>query len=358
MKHYLFEGIENFRDVGGYETPYGETHYNVLFRSGRLTDATPNDLNKIKSLGIKTIVDLRSDDDKKRYPSKTFEDPSFKTILLPVNGNGRIPTNRLDQIESYMEMLEDAPKAKAIFDAILYSEKPVLLHCNAGKDRTGMFIALILLANGVSFEDVNADYLLSFPLVPKLTEHTKKYHPDFSPIIYTPSLDFLKRVMSRFYKKYKSFARYFEKIGFDKSEYDLLCSLLGRQEQSYGAVVFKGQNVLLEHMKLGHYSLPKGHIEKEDKDGVCCAYREIKEECDIEVSIADPKETYSIMYSPFYGVSKRVTFFIAKYLGGELKPQPSEVSNLAFVSKEEAFEQLTFQTDKDVLAWAFEKQKI
>lgn len=358
MKHYLFEGIENFRDVGGYETPYGETQYGVLFRSGRLTDATPNDIQKIKSLGIKTIIDLRSDDDKKNHPSRTFRDPSFKTILLPVNGNGRVPANRLDQIESYMEMLSDAPKAKAIFDAILYCEKPALLHCNAGKDRTGMFIALILLANGVSFEDVNADYLLSFPLVPKLTAHTKKYHSDFSPIIYTPSLGFLDRVMVRFYKKYESFEGYFKKIGFDKSEYSLLCSLLGKQERSFGAVVFKGQDILLEHMRYGHYSLPKGHIEKEDKDGLACARREIKEECGIDVSIKNPDETFSIVYSPFYGISKRVTFFIAEYAEGKLKPQKEEVSDLRFASKEEAFQKLTFQSDKDVLAWALKEKKI
>lgn len=358
MKHYLFEGIENFRDVGGYETPYGETHYGVLFRSGRLTDATSKDVQKIKDLGIKTIVDLRSDDDKKKYPSKTYEDPSFKTILLPVNGNGRVPTNRLDQIDSYLEMLDDAPKAKAIYDAILYSEKPVLLHCNAGKDRTGLFIALILLANGVSFEDVNADYLLSFPLVPKLTEHTKKCHSDFSPIIYTPSLGFLERVMKSFYKKYKSFAGYFEKIGFDKSEYGLLCSLLGKQEQRYGAVVFKGNDILLEHMQYGHYSLPKGHIEKEDKDGVACAYREIKEECDIDVLIKNPNHSFSIAYSPFYGISKRVTFFLANYTSGNLKAQPEEVTELSFVTKEEALKKLTFQTDKDVLLWAYKEKEL
>lgn len=226
MKHYCLEGIENFRDVGGYETPYGETAYGVIYRSGSLFGATEKDLLTIKSLQIKTIIDLRSDDDKAKYPSKTLEDKEIKTIYLPTNGNGRVPRNRFDQVNSYLEMLEDKETASKIFRTILNAPKPLLIHCHAGKDRTGVFISTLLLMNGVSIEDVNADYLLSFPYTQKLTAHTKAFHKEFSKIIYTPSVDFLYRVFKKFNKKYGGLDGYFSKIGFSEDEKQKLSHLL------------------------------------------------------------------------------------------------------------------------------------
>lgn len=349
MKHYLFEGIENFRDLGGYETPYGETSSDVLFRSGRLFDATEKDLQKIKRIGIRSIIDLRNDEDKSKYPSKTSQDPSIVTYLLPVNGNGRIPTGRLDQIESYLEMVEDPKTARPIFKTIVDAPKPLLIHCNAGKDRTGMFVALVLLANDVALEDIEADYALSFSLLPKLTAHTKKHHKDFSPVLYTPSLGFLERVLRKFFKKYKSLDGYFYSIGLSSSDVRSLHSLLGKQERSYGAVVYKDGRILLEHMCLGHYSLPKGHIEKVDKDGLACAKREILEETGLTIDIPNPQDSFDIVYSPFYGILKRVTFFRAFYLSGNIKVQQEEVIDASFVTTEEAMKKLTFESDKETL---------
>lgn len=349
MKHYLFEGIENFRDLGGYETPYGETSSGVLLRSGRLFDATEKDLEKIKKIGIRSIIDLRSDEDKAKYPSKTSLEPSIKTYLLPVNGNGRIPTGRLDQIESYLEMVEDPKTARPIFETIVHATKPLLVHCNAGKDRTGMFIALVLLANGVALEDIEADYALSFSLLPKLTALTKKRHKEFSPVLYTPSLGFLGRVLRKFLKKYKSLDGYFSSIGLSSSDIRSLHSLLGKQERSYGAVVYKEGRILLEHMRLGHFSLPKGHIEKMDIGGVACAKREVLEETGLKIDIPNPEDSFDTVYSPFYGILKRVTFFKAFYLSGNITAQEEEVLDASFVTTEEAMEKLTFESDKETL---------
>ena len=70
-------------------------------------------------------------------PDKTSLDSRFNTVFLPVNGNGRAPSSYEDGIDSYLEMLEDPLKARNIFKAIINSPKPLLLHCTAGKDRTG-----------------------------------------------------------------------------------------------------------------------------------------------------------------------------------------------------------------------------
>ena len=91
LRRVPFERIENFRDVGGYASRYGETSFGVLYRSGTLSDATTSDLDKLAGLGVKTIIDLRDDEAKKLQSDKTLNDGRFAEILLPVNGNGRVP---------------------------------------------------------------------------------------------------------------------------------------------------------------------------------------------------------------------------------------------------------------------------
>lgn len=356
MKHLLFEGIENFRDVGGYETPYGETSYGVLFRSGNFLNATEHDLAKVRSLGIKTILDLRSAYDKQEHPSPFKNDSSIKVVEISVGGEGRIPDSREDQFRSYFEMTDAKELAKKAFETILYSEKPLLVHCNAGKDRTGVFLALTLLMNGVSLEDVNADYLMSFPLLPKLTAITKQ-NRNVSRVLYTPLVDYLPRFFGRFIKKYGGFEDYFRFLGFSKEDIQLLESLLGKQERSYGAVLLKDGKVLLEKMVQGHTSLVKGHIEPSDKDGIACAKREILEETGFVAEI-DGSDQYAITYSPQYGVSKRVTFYRGRILKGQPVAQKEEVNEIVFLAPEEAFKALTFESDKAVLRWALEKKEL
>ena len=59
MRSVNFEKIMNFRNLGGYECTYGETAFGVLYRSGRLFGASVSDINKLYSLGLKTIIDIR-----------------------------------------------------------------------------------------------------------------------------------------------------------------------------------------------------------------------------------------------------------------------------------------------------------
>jgi bis(5'-nucleosidyl)-tetraphosphatase len=130
-----------------------------------------------------------------------------------------------------------------------------------------------------------------------------------------------------------------------------------KQERSYGAVVInlKGE-VLIEYMKLGHVSLPKGHIENGETP-VMCAKREIKEETGLEVEI-DTSFQAEESYSPFAGVWKKVTFFLASPLNGDLTPQEEEVQALKWLKPAQAIAALTFEGDKQVLLKALKAKKI
>ncbi|MFA6830461.1 MAG: tyrosine-protein phosphatase [Bacilli bacterium] len=226
LRRIPFEKVENFRDVGGYYATYGETGFGIVYRSGSLSDATENDIRELADLKIRTIIDLRNDTDKEKRPDKTVGDKRFINVSLSVNGNGRVPKNRWDMINSYIEMLEEPKQAKKVFNTILTCEKPCVLHCSAGKDRTGCFTAILLLANGVPFHDVNADYMLSFPYLTRLQRETKKKYPDFPQAVLKPDVLFLARVMKKFNKKWGQVSDYFRFLGFTDQEIAGLSALL------------------------------------------------------------------------------------------------------------------------------------
>ena len=123
-------------------------------------------------------------------------------------------------------------------------------------------------------------------------------------------------------------------------------------EQSYGAVLFKGKEVLIEYMTLGPISIPKGHVEGKETP-VQTAKREIKEEVNLVADI-DTNYEYQTGYCPKEGVYKKVSFFLGLYKSGEIKFQLSEVESAKFMSVGEALKILTYESDREAVKGAFE----
>lgn len=133
-----------------------------------------------------------------------------------------------------------------------------------------------------------------------------------------------------------------------------------KKEYSYGAVVFKRENAqilyLIEHMRLGHYSLPKGHIEKGETEREC-AIREIKEETDIDIRLSETGFQKTIVYNPYPGAIKYVTFFLAEAASEKITPQEEEVCSASFLPYEEAYKKLSYESEQLVLKAADEHLK-
>ncbi|MBN1450447.1 MAG: tyrosine-protein phosphatase [Anaerolineales bacterium] len=174
------EAINNFRDFGGYRTQNGaRLKKGLLYRSGDLSKATDADLDHLLSLGIKTVCDLRSEHERRVEPDRVPEVAPFTFFNIPmrpiVDYHGRSlrrlfslmfgSERRMDYVaESYQAYREYAtnylPQLKALFRRISNPENlPVLIHCSAGKDRTGVVASLIQLVLGVSVETAMDDYL-------------------------------------------------------------------------------------------------------------------------------------------------------------------------------------------------------
>jgi protein-tyrosine phosphatase len=161
------EGAVNFRDLGGYPADGGrQTRWRVLFRADGLGDLTEADFAVMRALGIRTVIDLRSDDEleRGRYDVEahpvTFHHFPIIEKLPDADEFDRRPGLLGSQ---YQEMLRDAgPAFLGVLEVLAAPDAlPAIFHCTAGKDRTGVLSALVLSILGVDEETVVADYALS-----------------------------------------------------------------------------------------------------------------------------------------------------------------------------------------------------
>jgi protein-tyrosine phosphatase len=177
-RHIALEGAQNFRDFGGYQTAQGRrVKRGQLFRSGRLNTLSPRDHEIMETLGIQLICDLRRASELAQAPTVWQAAPAPEMLHLPLFGDdnfegpsswqqaadqGRVRERMLDVYARLVTLPHSVARYTTLFERLAGGTAfPVLLHCSAGKDRTGVACALILSALGVSREDVIADYLLT-----------------------------------------------------------------------------------------------------------------------------------------------------------------------------------------------------
>ena len=173
-----FEGVDNFRDFGGYAAADGRRiRLGRLYRSAHHGRASDADLVLLGGLGLRTIVDLRRPEERLREPCRRWA-PFGASVIE--NDLSEAPADAYDAylhagdltLESNRAFLVDyyrhAPlKTRHIdlyaryFKALGEGDGPVLIHCAAGKDRTGVLAALTHHILGVEYADSLADYLLT-----------------------------------------------------------------------------------------------------------------------------------------------------------------------------------------------------
>ncbi|MBN7798886.1 tyrosine-protein phosphatase [Parahaliea mediterranea] len=176
-----FEGIDNFRDLGGYRTEDGkQVRWGRLYRSGALDEASRWDLDQLQRLDLALLIDFRSRQEKAEAPDKLPEPPGFQVLEIPTLDAGnsamvgevmaRIDSGNFDGFDPDALMVEAnrqfattfTPQFRQFVRGVLQAGgKPVLWHCTAGKDRTGYAAAILLRLLGVPREQIMADYMAS-----------------------------------------------------------------------------------------------------------------------------------------------------------------------------------------------------
>lgn len=174
-RHIDMEGAANFRDIGGYKTKDGKSvKWSNIYRSGKLSGLTDNDRNKMKSLGIKTVVDFRTNAEVEKEPDAL--DASINYFHFPIGEDKwakedffkKMLATPADSMDMFMTQLYQeipikwANSYKRFFEVLSDAKStPLVFHCAAGKDRAGIATALVLNTLGVDTKTIEKDYLLS-----------------------------------------------------------------------------------------------------------------------------------------------------------------------------------------------------
>jgi protein-tyrosine phosphatase len=176
-----FEGIDNFRDLGGYPTADGrQVKWGALYRTATLAHSSNADLQGIQQLGLKALVDFRSEAEKEAEPNRLPEPAGFEVVEIPTLDDGnkamvgeimaRIESGDFDGFDPNALMLEAnrqfatafTPQFRQFIHTVLQADgQPIAWNCSAGKDRTGFAAAILLRILGVPQEVVMQDYLAS-----------------------------------------------------------------------------------------------------------------------------------------------------------------------------------------------------
>jgi protein-tyrosine phosphatase len=179
VRHLALQGTPNFRDLGGYETTDGHfVRWGLIYRSGVLTNLTPTDFAYLGQLGIHVVCDFRTAQENAIQPEIWIPNAPVDHISLPIgDGSGKETVPSIQQMfatnpspeqlkqwltKVYAEFsTTNAPQYAQVFKQLEQDHLPLLYHCTAGKDRTGVFSALLLLTLHVPEKTVLADYSLT-----------------------------------------------------------------------------------------------------------------------------------------------------------------------------------------------------
>lgn len=175
---HRFDALDNFRDYGDYATAAGRRIApGRLYRSGHQARVSATDLDRLAVLDIATVVDLRRPSERRDQPSK--RPPGFAGTVIESahDDGGEAPhmtflksadltpeSGRRFMVDTYRRLAFEPSHLDLFaryFRLLGETDGPVLIHCAAGKDRTGMLAALTHHLLGVHHDDIVADYLLT-----------------------------------------------------------------------------------------------------------------------------------------------------------------------------------------------------
>jgi protein-tyrosine phosphatase len=230
-RRLVMQGTPNFRDFGGYSTASGQrVKWGYLYRSGALSRLHPEDVSLLGSLELDFICDFRQLEEQSESPSVLPDESPPRVLSLPIipgsnsrffeqAGQGQV--GRQAMFDFMVEINVDFALAQtavyaSMFEQILaVDDARFLVHCAAGKDRTGFAAAIILLALGVPEEVVIHDYLMTADyFLPhlELDRIREKYQLDLPAEAVLPILevhrDYIEAALSAIAGRYDSIADY------------------------------------------------------------------------------------------------------------------------------------------------------
>jgi len=238
IRHLPLDGTPNFRDLGGYETTDGHfVRWGTIYRSGVLSNLTAKDFTYLNQLDIHAVCDFRTAQENATAPEVWVPGVNVEHVSLPIGPGSRkdasqsmesiLATNPSPaELEAWLTKVyggfafTNAEEYAKVFAQLKQDHLPLLYHCTAGKDRTGVFSALLLLTLGVPEKTVVADYEMTNRYLRDgmSSEDSKKMlagnpalahlTPEQRQVLIAANPEYLKSTLRQIEVKYGSFDNY------------------------------------------------------------------------------------------------------------------------------------------------------
>ncbi|MBE6037305.1 MAG: tyrosine-protein phosphatase [Clostridiales bacterium] len=228
LRRIPFEHLKNLRDLGGF--PAGKTHvtrWGICYRSNLPENLTEEEKQWLLAQGVTTIIDLRNAGERQRRPNCLEPDPRFRYCNFSMYEDGASvnmgdPEGKQQVGKFYLDMLGSTPAPVQALRSILNAPGGVLFHCSAGKDRTGLIGALLLLLAGVADDDIIADYQVSYTYMRDYALAMAEVNPDRPAYIYHSDPDFMRDFLAAFRARYGTVEAYLKANGFEDRDVETL----------------------------------------------------------------------------------------------------------------------------------------
>jgi protein-tyrosine phosphatase len=232
VRHFDLAGASNFRDLGGYAGKDGRTvRWRHIFRSNHLGHLTNADIAILRSVGLKTAFDFRGTEERSTalcaieeltVHSLPVEPTVVAALRARLAGGKALSQNDGVEVmrESYVNYVrQNTGRFQSLFAHLLGDSAPLVIHCTAGKDRTGFACALILHSLGVPEDVIAEDYLLTNRFYRRDPSASNDIPDDVRQVLGSVEASFLAAAFNAIRSDYGDLAQYFHRgLGLGPAE--------------------------------------------------------------------------------------------------------------------------------------------
>ncbi len=226
IRRFPFASAINLRELGGYPVgSTGVTRYRQFLRGDGISGLSDREVDILLTYGLKTVIDLRDEQERTVQPNSFFgvEGVSYHTVSLMntplISAETVLNFEGYHQMNMYANMVNSLDKMGQVFSIFMNSTSGVTLyHCSAGKDRTGVITALLLMLAGVDRLDIVADYEVSATYLGPKQQLMRAIYPGMPQHLADSDPEWIIHMMNLVDNEYGGIEAYLGKIGVSAEE--------------------------------------------------------------------------------------------------------------------------------------------